>query len=433
MALKRAGHECMLACEMDETLRQLYERNFGMKPHGDIRALEASQIPDHDILCAGFPCQPFSKAGPQDGLSDPELGDLYKEILKIIRVKHPKYLILENVPNFEYHNDGQTWAHIERLLTREGYDVADEVFSPHHFGIPQIRERVYIVGVHGSLNGFKWPKRSSGGAATSIDDFLDHSPKSTRKIPEQVQRCLAVWQEFLDQIPKEEKVPHPLWSMEFGATYPYENTTPSRMTLRALGRYRGSHGKLLSGVTRREELAYLLPSHALRNQRRFPEWKVEFIKKNRAFYSKHKEWLDKWIPKILEFPSSLQKLEWNCQGEENRTIADYVIQIRPSGVRVKRRTTAPSLVAMTTTQVPIIAWQSRYMTPEECKRLQSMDELKHLPESEAKAYEALGNAINVDVASLVLAALLDGPNGTVPVCQTTLPSGASNSTGGQKS
>ena len=80
--------------------------------------------------------------------------------------------------------------------------------------------------------------------------------------------------------------------------------------------------------------------------------------------------------------------------------------MRPSGVRVKRRTTAPSLVAMTATQVPIIAWEDRYMTPNECKRLQSMDDLKNLPESCNKAYEALGNAINIKVANLVAKALV---------------------------
>jgi DNA (cytosine-5)-methyltransferase 1 len=111
------------------------------------------------------------------------------------------------------------------------------------------------------------------------------------------------------------------------------------------------------------------------------------------------------MEKIMVFPSSFQKLEWNCLGEP-RQLDLYVIQIRPSGVRVKRPTTAPSLVAMTTTQVPIIAWEGRYMTLTECKRLQSMDELRWLPESASKAYEALGNAVNVEVAAQVARALV---------------------------
>ena len=115
------------------------------------------------------------------------------------------------------------------------------------------------------------------------------------------------------------------------------------------------------------------------------------------------------MEKIKEFPSSFQKLEWNCQErdprKEVRQIRNYVIQIRASGVRVKRTTTAPSLVAMTATQVPIIGWEGRYMTPGECKRLQSMAGIE-LPTRNSKAYAALGNAVNVTVAQLVAEALL---------------------------
>ncbi len=410
LALEGLGHECVFASEIDGTLRDLYKTNFGMEAAGDIRKIDAAEIPPHDVLCAGFPCQPFSKARDRSSAADPDLSDLYLQILRIVRHHHPTYLMLENVPNLEKHEDGQTWRQIEALLHDEGYDLRLEKLSPHEFGIPQIRERIYIVGSRAPLDGFKLREKSR--TKVSIETVLDHRPAGARSLSEQVTRCLEVWQEFLDLIPKDEKIPHPLWSMEFGATYPYQRTTPwavAEARLDNLRKYRGSYGGLLSRGRTKDEVLSLLPSHARMAQPRFPGWKIGFIGRNRAFYEKHRERLSHWVGKIREFPSSFQKLEWNCQEKDPQTevrkIKEYVLQIRPSGVRVKHRTTAPSLVAMTATQVPIIAWEDRYMTPNECKRLQSMD-LIQLPSSDSRAYGALGNAINVQVARLVAEALL---------------------------
>lgn len=407
LALRNLGHRCVFASEIDETLQATYLENFGMTPSGDIRDVAVESIPSHDILCAGFPCQPFSKARDYSEPGDPELSELHLQILRVIRHHHPKFLILENVPNFEKHDDGQTWERVKDLLRDEGYSVSLAKLSPHEFDIPQIRQRIYIVGSRSPLDRFRWPERSN--AKVSIESVLDSCPEEARQVPDQVGQCLDVWQEFLDLVPKGEKVPHPLWSMEFGATYSYEDTTPWAMDEGTLRGQRGSHGRSLRQADTKEDMLDLLPSHARAEQERFPDWKVAFIRRNREFYSRHRVWLDGWMEKIKEYPSSFQKLEWNCQEKdplkEVRRIRDYVIQIRASGVRVKRRTTAPSLVAMTSTQVPIIGWQDRYMTPLECKRLQSMDELD-LPARNTKAYAALGNAINVKVAQLVAAALL---------------------------
>lgn len=404
LALRKLGHRCVFACEIDTTLRELYLRNFGIEPAGDIYQVGVSDVPAHDILCAGFPCQPFSKAGSQSGLDEYGNGGVIYKILRIAKHHKPRYLILENVPNFERHDNRQTWTRVEGLLRAEGYDVRTRNISPHHFGIPQIRDRIYIVGSLASLEDFHWPDQSPSGGSKSVCDVLDTEPGEARRITEQVARCLEVWQDFLYRYPKDEKVLHPIWSMEFGATYPFEKKTPHCTATAELRRCLGSHGRSLEGLAR-DELLKMLPSHARAKEAQFPHWKVHFIRKNREFYHRNKAWIDQWKPRIMEFPSSFQKLEWNCQGEP-RDLYRCVIQIRPSGVRVKRPTTCPSLVAMTSTQVPIIPWEGRYITPAECKRLQSMEDLEFLPESANKAYEALGNAVNVVVARLVADALL---------------------------
>lgn len=414
LALSKLGHHCVFASEIDEALRSLYEMNFGLRPSGDIRSVDVREVPEHDILCAGFPCQPFSKAGRQNGMHDPKFGGLYRDIIRLVSTHHPKYLVLENVPNLKNHDRGRTWGIIEKLLRNEGYDVNIGKLSPHRFGIPQIRERVYIVGSKIKLKGFRWPVREWADPAFTVDDYLDMEPVDAVTIPDKAGACLIVWQEFLDKIPADEQIPHPLWSMEFGADYPYEGTTPSRTSTHGLRNYKGSFGKSLSNADSRESMMALLPSHARRDQQQFPEWKIRFITKNREFYRRNQVWVEGWARKIAQFPSRLQTLEWNCQGVPRR-IDQYIIQTRASGVRVKRRTTAPSLVAMTSTQVPIVAWENRYMTPAECLRLQSMCSLKQLPKSTNKAYEALGNAVNVEVATRVLQALLNHhTDGTTP-------------------
>jgi DNA (cytosine-5)-methyltransferase 1 len=404
VALAELGHECVFASEINKELRETYAQNFGLTPAGDIRAVSASEIPDHDVLCAGFPCQPFSKAGHQKGLRDKERGNLFFEILRIIKKKEPTYIFLENVPHIRKQNKGKTWETIWNALKAEGYTLSSENLSPHHFGIPQVRLRTYIVGSKKGLEGFKWPVPTN--KIVSVKSILENNPPDSVKIPEHAQHVLNLWQEFLDMLPKNSEIPKPLWAMEFGATYPYETTTPDALSYQQLKSYRGSFGIKLRGKTKRELYANL-PSHAIREGKRFPEWKIRMIKSNREFFKKNKASLKKWIKKIQEFPPSFQKLEWNIDKEKSRKINEYLVQFRASGVRVKKLTTAPSLVAMNATQIPIIPREHRYMTPHECSKLQSLDVLKYLPKSKAQVYKALGNAVNVTVVQQIFKSLLE--------------------------
>jgi DNA (cytosine-5)-methyltransferase 1 len=411
LALKQLGHACVFASEIDPVLQDIYEKNHGMRPKGDILKVPINSIPKHDILCAGSPCQPFSKAGEQEGLECPKWGNLLGYVLKIARVHKPRFLLLENVPNLKRHNSGETWLGLERQFEKAGYKISWAYLSPHQFGIPQIRERLFIVGSRDGLTNFKWPVPQKN-VELDLKSILDKNPADARPLSAAVLSCMGVWQKFIKRYPTNIELPsYPIWSMEFRATYPYKNASPWATPRTELLRYRGCHGESLKNYNRNTVLK-ALPSHGQTPQKEFPTWKKTFIRQNRELYAANKEWIDTWMPEILQFPPSLQKFEWNCKGEE-RDIWKYIIQFRASGVRVKRPTTAPSLVAMTTTQVPIIAWERRYMTVRECARLQSMDSLKRFPEVPTHAFKALGNGINSKLMELIAKALIDSAQAPV--------------------
>jgi DNA (cytosine-5)-methyltransferase 1 len=406
VALRRMGGQAVFAAEWVPDLADLYERNFGLRPAGDITKVSMEDIPDHDVLTAGFPCQPFSKAGEQLGFEHTEQGQLFFHVAGILEAKRPQYFILENVPNILKHRQGATIRRIREDLAALGYDVRISKLSPHQFGVPQIRERVYIVGSLSSLDDFVWPEPNH--EPTSIRSVLDNSPSDARPLGKITLDCLRVWDDFLRAVPDSVELPSfPLWAMEFGADYPYEVETPfamsQRLGSRGLAQFAGAFGESLHGLQVEDQLA-IIPSYSRRRDGVFPKWKVDFIRQNRKFYEDNQGWIDPWLPKIRSFPASMQKLEWNVKGGE-KSIWNYVIQTRASGVRLKRPTTAPSLVAMTDTQVPIIAWEKRYMSPRECSRLQSLETIE-LPGSRRAAYKALGNAVNAKVVEEVASAMM---------------------------
>lgn len=147
--------ECVLSSDIDPDCQRAYAENFGEKPTGDIHNIPPEQIPDHDILLAGFPCQPFSIIGSRKGFEDAR-GTLFFEIARILEQKRPKMFVLENVKLLAGHNNGKTLARIIEALRELGYFVDKKILNALDFGLPQRRERIFIVGFRLPAN-FSWP------------------------------------------------------------------------------------------------------------------------------------------------------------------------------------------------------------------------------------------------------------------------------------
>lgn len=401
VALHRLGHVCVFASEIEPELQALYSRNFGLEPAGDVREVDIERVPDFDVLCAGFPCQPFSKAGPQKGLGCEKNGDFAPLIVRWLQARRPRYFILENVPNLLRHDQGRTWRWLSRELRHAGYAVDAKVLSAHELGVPQVRERLLIVGARDGLEHFAWPQPV--GVEPNLRALLDSNPEGAIPISPRVTAALDVWQAFLDAYPKDRRKPwFPIWTAEFGATYPFTTTAPLAVPVETLRSYRGTFGQSLDAESV-DEVTARLPAYA-RSAKAFPDWKIRFLQLNRDLYEQNREWIDPWLPRLRPFDHSFQKFEWNFDG--HRSVWDTVVQLRGSGIRAKSATSAPTLVAASSSQVPIIAWERRYMTAVERARLQDLGELKHLPASMGATTRALGNAVNARVVERVAESLL---------------------------
>ena len=173
IALESFGAQCVFTSEWDKNCQRIYEKNFNDICHGDITKIEEVEIPDHDIICAGFPCQAFSISGKQKGFEDSR-GTLFFDIIRIAKYHQPRLLILENVKNFERHDNGNTLKVVLSSLDEIGYEVKYKVLNASMFGIPQSRKRIFIVGINkqfsGSFSEYEIP--DGNGKKTTMEDFL---------------------------------------------------------------------------------------------------------------------------------------------------------------------------------------------------------------------------------------------------------------------
>lgn len=187
IAFEKAGGECVFSSEWDKFAQQTYEANFGVVPHGDITQVKLLEVPRHDILIGGFPCQPFSHAGLKRGFEDTR-GTLFFDVARIIDHRKPSMVLLENVKGFTTHDKGRTMAVVKETLEELGYNVFHKVLNAKDFGVPQNRERVFIVAINrkkmGSI-GFEFPIPKK--PATTVGDILD------RKVDEKYTISNKLW------------------------------------------------------------------------------------------------------------------------------------------------------------------------------------------------------------------------------------------------
>lgn len=387
-ALSCMGGECVYAVEIDRQASKVYERNWGMNPFGDITRDandEVMNVPPHDVLVAGFPCQPFSKSGAQRGM-DETRGTLYWNILKIIETHHPKMVLLENVRNLAGPRHLHEWQVIIETLRAEGYRVAETpaIFSPHLMprelgGRPQVRERVFISATYVGADAAEEtlaPERAVFNQAvgewdpkswvleTDLPLDPDHHAEGC-ELTESERYWVDAWNEFVEL----------MWDAREGARLP-------GFPLWADEWVHVNDLEIPAGT---------------------PKWKSDYLVKNAQFYTDHKKVIDRWTKKWKVysdlFPASRRKLEW--QAQDTPRLWDTVMHFRPSGIRAKAPTYLPALVAIT--QTSIVGTRERRLSTREAARLQGLPEWFDFGDQPpAATYKQLGNGVSVGAVWHVL-------------------------------
>jgi DNA (cytosine-5)-methyltransferase 1 len=384
-ALSALGGECVYAVEKDEAAAKVYERNWRMPAFGDIveDTERRMKVPKHDVLAAGFPCQPFSKSGFQRGM-DEARGTLFWNICRILEVHRPSIVLLENVRNIAGPRHQHEWDVIIRSLRDLGYQVSSKpiVFSPHLLppdrgGRPQVRERVFIMGTYVGKKQ----------AHVDVDPSVPHKP---------VDGWLPTDWSLYEHLPvqHEANIDNPL---RLNLT-PTETTWVDAWEDFVTSLWKAGARKLPGFPVWVDAFVH---EDDLLIEEGTPAWKANFLRKNSAFYTENQELLEEWLDRwdyLRDFPASRRKFEW--QAQDTRSLADTVMHLRPSGLRVKQATYVPALVAIT--QTSILGDPKRRISPREAARLQGLPEWFDFgDQTDAATYKQMGNGVNAGAAYYV--------------------------------
>lgn len=396
-ALSHAGGRCVFVSEIDPAARATYLGYWGrrhgaggMQVNADIAEVTPDtgdvDVPEHDVLTAGFPCQPFSKSGFQRGM-DEARGTLFWNIARVLETRRPSVVLLENVRNLAGPKHRHEWNVIVTTLRRLGYRVSSSptVFSPHFLppsrgGTPQVRDRVFILGTYvgpktaeseinvpptvlrGPVDGWD-PMAWSTDWILDDDADIDHIGRY--RLSTEETSWINAWDHLVRTLATSRgyRLPgFPLWADEW---------LPERR---------------LAGI----ELAG------------YPRWKADILLKNARFYDDHRDVIDDWrrdYPEFQRFPASRRKLEW--QAQDSASLWDTVMHLRPSGIRAKAPTYLPALVAIT--QTSIIGSRERRITPREAARLQGLPaDFEFSNTRDSQSYKQVGNGVSVGAAWHVL-------------------------------
>jgi len=392
--LTHAGGQCVYVSEIDADARETYLRNWVDGLPQDSRPVVNTDItldtpesgkvrvPEHEVLAAGFPCQPFSKSGYQRGM-DEACGTLFWNIARVLQIRRPKIVLLENVRNIAGPRHRHEWEVIISTLRSLGYRVSEvpTVFSPHLLppergGTPQVRDRVFILGTYVGRRRAQREVDVPPTVAREAVDGWDPSDWNAEWILDNDSSILSIekyrlsadevswidaWDDFVQRMFHEKglRLPgFPLWA---------DDWHPERSL----------------------DVEYL---------DRLPAWKRNFLIKNARFYDEHRELIDSWRrdhPEFRRFPESRRKLEW--QAQDTGSLWDTIMHFRPSGIRAKAPTYYPALVAIT--QTSVVGSRRRRLTPHEAARLQGLPRsFSFEGQRDQASYKQVGNGVAVGAA-----------------------------------